>query len=295
MDRNVATILPDSPGILRRMDRLSTSLLALFASSSAGRARTLERAEWDEAFTAHGVKGTFVLYRPALDRFDLLDAKRARTRYLPASTFKIPNALIGLDAGSIRDPHEVFRWDGKSKMRRAWERDHTLDSGMRESVVWMFQEVARRTGKARMKEGLHRLQYGNGDIGGGIDLFWLQGNLRVSAMEQLDFLRRMREGRLPSSARSTRLVRNALVFERTDEYTLYAKSGSSGGLCDPVAWWIGWIERGGTPTAYFAMNYTPAPRTPYGARIAITRDLLGATRRCCPRRGRAAAAAHPCA
>jgi beta-lactamase class D len=256
------------------MDRLSTSLAALFASFSAAAAPTIERADWASAFSAQGVRGTFVLYRPALERFEVLDPARARQRYLPASTFKIANALIALDCGSLRDQHEVFHWDGKAKMRRAWERDHTLDSGMRESVVWMFQEIARRTGKARMKEGVHRLAYGNEDIAGGIDLFWLQGNLRVSAMEQLEFLRRLREGRLDASARATRLVRNALVVERTRQYTLYAKTGTTGGTRDAVAWWVGWIEQDGLPTAYFAMNYAPGPRTPYAARFAIGRAIL---------------------
>ncbi|HZZ93452.1 MAG TPA: class D beta-lactamase [Usitatibacter sp.] len=256
------------------MDRLSTSLVALFAGFSPGAAPTVERTGWQAAFAAQGVKGTFVLYRPALDRFDVLDAERARTRYLPASTFKVANALIALDAGTLRDQHEAFRWDGKPKMRRAWERDHALDSGMRESVVWMFQEIARRTGKARMKQGLDRLGYGNGDIGGGIDLFWLQGSLRISAMEQADFLRRLREGRLAASARSTRLVRNALVVERTNRYTLYGKTGTTGALREGIAWWVGWVEQDGAPTAYFAMNYTAAARTPYAARFAIAREVL---------------------
>ena len=76
------------------MDRLSTSLLALFATFPASAAQTVERPDWQDAFAVQGVKGTFVLYRPALDRFDVLDGERAHTRYLPASTFKIANALL---------------------------------------------------------------------------------------------------------------------------------------------------------------------------------------------------------
>ena len=204
----------------------------------------------------------------------MVDEARSRQRYLPASTFKIVNALIGLEVGSITDENEVFHWDGKPKVRAAWERDHTLASGMRESVVWMFQEVARRTGKSRMREWLERLGYGNGDMRGGIDLFWLQGALRVSAMEQVDFLRRLAEGELPMSQRSQRLVRAALVFEKTRDFTLYAKTGTTGAMKDPVHWWIGWIERKGRPTAYFAMNFTPAAATRHEDRFAIARDVL---------------------
>jgi beta-lactamase class D len=260
--------------MLSGMDRLSTSLLALFASWSAVAADTVAKPEWEKHFAAKGVRGTFVIYEPERERFLVFNEARARQRFLPASTFKIPNALIGLEVGAIRDQHEVFRWDRKPKLRRVWERDHTLDTGMRESVVWMYQEIARRTGKARMKEWLAKLEYGNHDTGGAIDNFWLQGGLRVSAMEQVDFLRRLRENRLPVSQRASRLVRNALVFERTPEYTIYAKTGTTGTVKEPVAWWVGWVERQGRPAAYFAMNLTPEAKTPLAARFPISRAIL---------------------
>ncbi len=181
---------------------------------------------------------------------------------------------IGLEVGAIADENEVFRWDRKPKVRAAWERDHVLASGMRDSVAWMFQEVARRTGRSRMREWIDRLQYGNRDLKGGVDLFWLQGALRVSAMEQVDFLRKLAEGALPMTQRSQRLVREALVIERTRAYTLYAKSGSSGATKNAVRWWVGWVERKGRPTAVFAMNFAPGPATRFEHRREIGRAIL---------------------
>ncbi len=256
------------------MDRIVSPLLAILAGFTATAADVVSRPQWQRHFEARGVRGTFVLLEPASDRYLVADEARARSRFLPASTFKIVNALIGLELGSITDENEVFHWDGKPKLRAAWERDHTLASGMRESVVWMFQETARRTGKARMREWVEKLEYGNTDIRGGIDLFWLQGNLRVSAMEQIDFLRRLAEGELPMSQRSQRLVRQALVVERGRGDTLYAKTGTTGAVKEPVHWWIGWIERQGRPLAYFVMNFTPAPATRHDERFAIARDIL---------------------
>ena len=256
------------------MDRLSTSLIALFTGLGASTAEVVATPQWQRPFDAKGVKGTFVLLEPALDRYRVLDTARANRRFLPASTFKIPNALIGLEVGSIADENEVFHWDGRPKPFAAWERDHALASGMRESVVWMFQEVARRTGKARMREWLERLEYGNGDITGGIELFWLQGGLRVSAREQVDFLHRLAEGRLPMTQRAQRLVRQALVVEKTRDCTLYAKTGTVPGGKEAVMWWVGWIERKGRPQAYFAMNFTPGPATALGDRIDIGRAIL---------------------
>jgi beta-lactamase class D len=256
------------------MDRLATPLLLLFASLSASAAEIVDTPQWQRDFAARGIKdATFVLFEPAADRYRVLDEARARKRFLPASTFKIPNALIGLEVGSIADENEVFRWDGKPKLHPEWERDQTLDSGMKYSVVWMFQEVARRTGKARMKEWVQKLEYGNQDISGGIDLFWLQGGLRVSAMEQVAFLHRLAEGRLPATQRAQRLVRQALVIEKTRDYTIYAKTGTATGR-DAINWWVGWIERKGRPEAYFAMNFAPGPKTMYADRLAIGRAIL---------------------
>jgi beta-lactamase class D len=170
----------------------------------------------------------------------------------------------------------VFRWDGKPKPVAAWERDHTLDSGMQASAVWMFQEVARRVGKARMREWIDRLDYGNRDISGGIDLFWLQGGLRVSAREQVDFLHRLAEGRLPATQRAQRLVRNALVLEKTRAYTLYAKTGTIDSGRNAITWWVGWVERKGRPVAYFALNLEPSSRSVFADRFVIARAILHA-------------------
>lgn len=257
------------------MKRFAPSLVMMLAAFHAVADETVARPDWKKAFDARQVRGTFVLYEPAEHRYSVLDEKRARHGYLPASTFKIPNALIGLEVGSIRDENEVFHWDGKPKPMKAWEQDHTLATGMSNSVVWMFQEIARRTGKARMKEWVARLDYGNKDIGGGIDLFWLQGSMRISAMQQVEFLRKLEEGRLPVSARSRRLVRDVLVVEQGPGYTIYAKSGTSGfSVKEPVWWWVGWVEREGRPAAYFALNFTPRKDSKFTDRIDIGREIL---------------------
>ena len=256
------------------MERFVSPLLALFTSLSAHASDTVPRADWQKHFDAKGVRGTFFLFEPQRDRYLVFNEARARQRYLPASTFKIANALIGLEVGSITDENEIFPWDGKPKLRAVWERDQTLMTGMRESTVWMFQEVARRTGKARMKEWLQRLEYGNQDMTGGIDLFWLQGGLRVSAMEQVDFLRKLSEGELPMSQRSQRLVRQSLVVEKRNGNALYAKTGSSRAAKNPLSWWVGWVERQGRPVAYFAMNFTPVAGSRYEDRFDIARAIL---------------------
>jgi beta-lactamase class D len=256
------------------MDRLTSPLLLLFASLGASAAETINRHDWQRHFDAKGVKGTFVLYEPAKERYSVLDEARAKQRFLPASTFKIANALIGLEVGSIAHENEVFHWDGKPKVVPEWEHDQTLESGMRTSCVWMFQEIARRTGRARMKEWVDRLEYGNRNVTGGIDLFWLQGGLRISAVEQIQLLHKLAEGRLPATHRAQRLVRNSIINEKTRTHTLYAKTGTIESGRNAITWWVGWIEKKGRPVAYFAMNLDPTSRTVFPDRFAITRAIL---------------------
>jgi beta-lactamase class D len=218
------------------------------------------RPDWKMHFTTREVPGTFVLYEPAPGRYSVFDEGRAKQRFLPAATFDLVAAVIGLEAGAIACETEVFPWDGNARFHVAHERDQTLSTAMRDNTDWMFQEAARRVGKPRMREWLDRLEYGNRDMAGGVDLFWLQGGLRISALEQVELLLRLAEGRLPATHRAQRLVRGAMVAEKTREYTLYAKSGSSGRTREPVDWWLGWIERKGRPLAYFAMNLSPHQR-----------------------------------
>jgi beta-lactamase class D len=256
------------------MDRLPNPLLALF-STLAGAADVQEQPRWRSHFEAKGVAGTFVLWEPLAQRHRAWDARRARKGYLPHATFDPVCALVGLEVGAVNDELEVFRWDGKPKPVRSWERDHDLASGMCYGPAWMFQEIARRIGRARVKDWLERLDYGNHEVSGGADLFWLQGGLRISAMEQVRFLHRLAEGRLPATQRAQRLVRSALAVERTGAYTLYAKAGtSSQAIRDPVWWWTGWIERRGRPEAYFAMNFTPNGANRTTDRFEIGRAVL---------------------
>ena len=117
----------------------------------------------------------------------------------PCSTFKIANTLIGLDTGVIPDTRFSLRWDGTKRDIEAWNRDHDVKSAMRDSVVWFYQEVARRIGRERMREGVARLRYGNARIQGPIYEFWLDdGSLLVTPREQALILNSLTVLKAPS-------------------------------------------------------------------------------------------------
>ena len=119
------------------------------------------------------------------------------TRLSPASTYKIPHALIGLETGAITGT-TVEKWDGvKHPDQPKWNLDHTVFSAMKPSVLWFFQRMAPRIGADRAHEWLQRFAYGNADTSGPITLYWVNGRLRISPDEQLAFLTKFYGGTLP--------------------------------------------------------------------------------------------------
>ena len=128
-------------------------------------------------------------------------------RLLPVSTFKIMIVLIGLETGIIPDENYVIKWDGTQHDNPAWNQDHTLKTAMQYSVVWYYQELARRVGKEKMQHYVDAAGYG--DISGQIDTFWLDGGLRISPYEQIEFLKRLYQSDLPFSQLSMKIVHRA--------------------------------------------------------------------------------------
>ncbi|MGH8030732.1 MAG: penicillin-binding transpeptidase domain-containing protein, partial [Arenimonas sp.] len=131
--------------------------------------------------------GTLVLLDTRTGAVRTCGTGRARERFLPASTFKIANALNALESGLVRDEFQALRWDGVDRGVPAWNADASLASGMRDSTVWFYQALARGAGRPAMQVLVDRLDYGNRDVGGGLDRFWLDGELRISAAEQVVF------------------------------------------------------------------------------------------------------------
>lgn len=199
-------------------------------------------------FRKHALTGTFALLSVQDDTLLIHNPARADEEFLPASTFKVPNSLIALEAGAVADENVVLTWDAKKHSvgpQSSWK-DQSLRTALPASAVWFYQEMARRVGETKMKEWLDRIGYGNRSTAGGLDQFWLSGGLRITPRQQMEFVRRLHADELPFSERTRRIVKDILVLETTPEYVLRGKTGvarpdgQSG-----VGWFVGWIERGG--------------------------------------------------
>jgi beta-lactamase class D len=200
-----------------------------------------------------GFKGAFVLYDLNGNHYIRYNPERCAERFIPASTYKIMNSLIGLETGVIPDEKFVIKWDGTQYAIPAWNQDHTLKTAIENSVVWYYQELARRVGKERMQKFVNAVDYGNKDISEDIDTFWLEGGLRISANEQVAFLRRLYQNDLPFSARSVKIVKEILVLEKNDSYKLSGKTGSGQRLIPHEGWFVGYLETKGN-VYFFATN-----------------------------------------
>ena len=207
----------------------AASLLPSRSFASVSYQRNEVHTDLAKHFFAEGTLGTFVGYK--VDDYLIIASDKVRSgeAKLPASTFKIPNSLIALETGVVGDPDkDVFKWDGVVRSIEAWNKDHTLRSAIAASAVPVYQEIARRIGQERMQKYVDLFDYGNHDIGGGIDQFWLTGNLRIDPVQQIDFVDRLRRSVLPVSKRSQDLVRDILPVTRVGDAVIRAKSGLLG-------------------------------------------------------------------
>jgi beta-lactamase class D len=228
-------------------------------------------------FTDEGTVGTFVGYKVGDYLVIASDKDRSGEAKLPASTFKIPNSLIALETGVVEDPDkDVFKWDGVKRSIEAWNKDHTLRTAIAASAVPVYQAIARRIGQERMQKYVDLFEYGNRNIGGGIDQFWLTGELRIDPVQQVDFVDRLRRTALPISKRSQELVRDILPVTKVGDATIRAKSGLLGAeLGKPsLGWMVGWAEKGDAQTV-FALNMDCNKPRLIADRMKLTQQCLG--------------------
>jgi len=225
-------------------------------------------------FDEYGVKGSFVVYDLNKDSYFYFDSTRCCKQFIPASTFKIPNSIIGLETGVIADENFVIPWDSV-KRREACDKDLTLKEAIQFSCVPYYQELARRVGEEKMQEMVNKLNYGNMNISGGIDRFWLTGELKISQTEQIDFLKRLYKGELPVSKRSMDITKIIILLEDKPGYKLRAKTGWGYVDNTSIGWFVGWIEKDGG-VYFFATNIeTDNPKENFPAsRKEITMKIL---------------------
>ena len=179
--------------------------------------------------------------------------------FYPQSTFKLPLAMMGYDAGILTDPQNP-RWKYQAKFGGPERVKKDVDPLIweKESVVWYSQEIARKLGKGKFADYIQRFGYGNRDVSGGpgktdgLTESWLMSSLKISPDEQVQFLRRFLNGGLPISEHAVDMTL-AIVphFEAGEGWDIQGKTGSGwlrdkAGKADyarPLGWFVGWAMK----------------------------------------------------
>lgn len=189
----------------------------------------------------------------------LIEEGDCATRTTPASTFKIPLAVIGYDAGFLKDaatPVLSYRtgdpdWGGAN-----WLRDTNPADWLRYSVVWYSQRITRELGRERLERYLTGFRYGNADVSGdpgfdnGLERAWIASSLKVSPREQVAFLRDLVNATLPVGPDAMEMTKRIVERRTVAGWTLHGKTGAafprradrSFDEAHGWGWYVGWAE-----------------------------------------------------
>tara|TARA_Y100000034_G_scaffold48328_1_gene59636 strand:- start:5901 stop:6698 length:798 start_codon:yes stop_codon:yes gene_type:complete len=258
------------------MNKMCVVSLVLLASISALSAQN----ELDEHFK--NFRGTIVVHDQKSNIYTIFNEERAKTRYSPFSTYKIPHSIIALETRVISDTDQIVRWDKQAYPRedwwpKTWGGEHNLKSAIKYSVVPVYRHIAKQIDREKMKSYVASFDYGNRDISSGTDNFWLNGSLRISALEQIEFLKKFYNGQLKVSPRTIKLVKSILIQEQTEDYTLSAKTGGGnmgGDQRAALGWYVGYVEKSDN-VYFFALNIEGQNFTEIlEPRLEITKNVL---------------------
>lgn len=248
---------------------LSKSNSAIQSTNSVDVAQKLN---FGRHFQELGVQGSILIYDLNQDKTYEHNPSRNTKAFLPASTFKIPNSLIALETGVLPNELSILTWDGIKRDIPTWNRNLNMKEAFKVSAVWFYQVIARRVGYERMQKWVTQAGYGNQKIGSkkDIDKFWLEGEIRITPQEQIQFLRRLYKDDLPFSKRSLSIVKDIMIAEQTPDYTIRAKTGWAARVTPQIGWYVGYLERNNNPY-FFAVNIDIRDRKDIAARQELMR------------------------
>lgn len=226
------------------------------------------------------------------------------TRATPASTFKLPLAVIGFDTRKLTSPEAPamdFDPDRHTAWLDAWKATTTPRTWLRDSVVWYSWEITRPLGLEGLAGYLEKFDYGNQDIGGtpgednGLTHSWLSSSLAISPREQATFVSKLLMRSLPVTVWSQSLADETTAsYAFGDGQTAKGKTGNgfaldANGERDrnrQVGWFVGWTHdwpKGAdvpddTPLVFVRLLLDDGPRDGYAsqhARDTLLADLPG--------------------
>lgn len=219
-------------------------------------------------------EGSFVLYDLGNDAWSIHDKEHATLRVAPNSTYKIYDALFGLEEGVITPENSFIAWNGESYPFEAWNADQTLQSAMNSSVNWYFQSVDEQLGFSDVYSYIQEIGYGNENMSGDFSTYWMESSLKISPVEQVELLKRLQNNSLGFSSENINAVKDSIRLSSTPDGSLYGKTGTGRVDGQDVnGWFIGYIEKNDN-IYYFATNIQGTSNTTGSKAMEITTSAL---------------------
>lgn len=201
-------------------------------------------------------EGSFVLYDMGQDAWGIYDMGRAALRVSPDSTYKIYDALFGLEAGVITPEASFMEWDGEPYSYPEWNTGQTLRSAMQSSVNWYFQGIDEQLGASAVDHFIRKIGYGNENTTGSLSSYWMESSLKISPIEQVELLQKLYENSLGFRQTNIKAVKDAIRLSSAEAGSLYGKTGT--GCIDGMdrnGWFVGFVETQNN-CWFFAVNIT---------------------------------------
>ncbi len=202
----------------------------------------------------------YVIYRPRADTYTITNRQLSTQRFSPFSTYKLPLTIMALEDQHVRYPGQAKWYDPLEHPADPWwpiswtTQPHDLRSAFQHSVNWYFQDLAAALDRQRVINHLRTWGYGNGVIVGSPRRYWLSSALKISPMEQIQFLRLFQEEHLGISKETTEATKQVCLVEEREGRRLYAKTGTGELESGWIGWYVGWIELNAPGDAtYFAI------------------------------------------
>ena len=219
-------------------------------------------------------EGSFVLYDLRNDVWSIHDIEHATLRVAPDSTYKIYDALFGLEEGVITPEDSFIAWNGKNYPFETWNSDQTLQSAMTSSVNWYFQAIDEQLASTNIRNYIQQIGYGNENVSGRLSTYWLESSLKISPVEQVKLLTKLQNNSLGFSSENINAVKDAICLSSSDAGTFYGKTGTGRVDGQDVnGWFIGYIETADN-TYFFATNIGADSDATGGNATEITMSIL---------------------
>ena len=202
----------------------------------------------------NGYKGSFVLYDLKSDAWSIYNMNHATLRTAPESTYKIYDALFGLEEGIITPKDSFMAWDGTDYPFEAWNADQNLYSAMQSSVNWYFQKIDRQLGASSLRSYMKEIGYGNEIINSDLSSYWMQSELKISPVEQVELLTSLYDNDFGFSPENVNTVKDSICLFSSENISFYGKTGTGRINDNDInGWFIGYVETAGG-TYFFSTN-----------------------------------------